>query len=198
MDSPAAKDPTAAPDEALPRKSGTGLSSVSIGLVVLLVAFMVVQGVLESRSKRQFLPVGQPAPEFTMSKLTGGEVTLSSLKGKVVMLDFWATWCPPCVEEMPSLVKLAKEYEARGVVFVAANRDDADEARAKVSVFSQRRVPDLPPFVAFPESSTAIDYKVVALPTLYFLDRQGRVVAGNTGYATERQLRQRLENALAQ
>ncbi len=79
-----------------------------IGLLVLGVPLMIYQGVREAEQAKAVEP-GKPAPELEAERLGGGSLKLSDFKGKVVMLDFWATWCPPCVEEMPTLVKLAKD-----------------------------------------------------------------------------------------
>lgn len=58
--------------------------------------------------------LGQPAPAFTLERLGGGKLSSKDLPGRVVLVDFWATWCPPCVDEMPFLARIAKEYENRG------------------------------------------------------------------------------------
>lgn len=161
-----------------------------LGLVVL-----VLLGIQEAR-RAQLVADGTPAPSFQMQRYEGGTLTLEELKGKVVMLDFWATWCPPCREEMPSLVKLAKEYEAQGLVFVAANRDDPDSAPSEVRRFIKRHQPDLAPYVVYAPDEMAMAFQVVALPTLYFLDRDGRVIDAQRGMLSEDALRRRVERAL--
>jgi peroxiredoxin len=65
--------------------------------------------------------VGQPAPDFTLSDLQGRSYTLSQLRGKVVIVNFWATWCPPCRAEMPSMEKLHRELADQGLVMLAVN-----------------------------------------------------------------------------
>src|SRR5207302_7645992 len=66
---------------------------------------------------------GQRAPEFALTSLKGPKVTLSALRGKVVLIDFWAQWCEPCKKELPQLEKLAREYAGKGVVVLTVNID---------------------------------------------------------------------------
>lgn len=139
---------------------------------------------------------GQPAAAFTLETWEGGKVSLAALRGKVVMIDFWATWCPPCVEEMPTLVKLAKEYESRGLVFVAASRDEPETWKTDVSLFAERSAKDLTRYVAWADDATGDAYHVSVLPTLYFVDRQGNVQEAYSGFADEKSLRARIEQAL--
>ena len=65
--------------------------------------------------------IGQPAPDFTLSDLNGRSYTLSQLRGKVVIVNFWATWCPPCRAEMPSMERLHRELSGEGLVMLAVN-----------------------------------------------------------------------------
>jgi peroxiredoxin len=74
--------------------------------------------------------IGAMAPDFTVTD-SDRSVTLSQLRGKVVVLNFWATWCPPCVEEMPSLVQLQKMVQGKGVIVLAVSEDDDDAAYHK-------------------------------------------------------------------
>ncbi|MBS1963283.1 MAG: TlpA family protein disulfide reductase [Bdellovibrionales bacterium] len=71
--------------------------------------------------------IGEPLPDLVFHSLDGKAVKLSDLKSKVVLINFWATWCGPCVKEMPSLQKLAAEYEKRGLSVVGVNVDDNPE-----------------------------------------------------------------------
>ena len=81
---------------------------VAGSLITLGVLGMVFTGVQELR-RMKHLTQGTLAAPFTLERWSGGPLTLGELRGKVVMIDFWATWCPPCVEEMPTLVRLARE-----------------------------------------------------------------------------------------
>ncbi|HVG58695.1 MAG TPA: redoxin domain-containing protein, partial [Hyalangium sp.] len=97
---------------------GEFASKVLLGLTAVFgLAGLLYLGVMEAQ-RGKLVPDGAAPPSFQMERYGGGKLALSDLRGKVVMLDFWATWCPPCQEEMPSLVKLAKEYESQGLVFV--------------------------------------------------------------------------------
>ncbi|WP_171446573.1 TlpA family protein disulfide reductase [Corallococcus carmarthensis] len=172
-------------------KAKTALSVVAVlGLAAL--AFL---GVREAQRAR-LVPDGVSPPSFQLTKHEGGSLALSDLKGRVVMLDFWATWCPPCREEMPSLVKLAKEYESQGLVFVAASRDDGATAPQEVDYFLQRFQPELRPYVVYADDNVARAFEVNALPTLYFLDRDGKVIDAQRGMLSEDGLRRRIERAL--
>jgi thiol-disulfide isomerase/thioredoxin len=155
-------------------------------------AYLGVQEALRAR----LTPDGAVAPDFKLQKYDGGTMALSDLRGKVVMLDFWATWCPPCHEEMPSLVKLAKEYEGKGLAFVAASRDDMPDAPLFVEEYVKSRMPELAPYVVYASDELAMAFQVNALPTLYFLDREGRVVDAQRGMLSEDALRRRVERAL--
>ena len=74
-------------------------------------------------------PAGDPAPDFDLQRLDGGRVSLDDLKGKTVLLDFWATWCPPCVLEVPELNAFYAEYRDRGVEVLAISIDDDEPAQ---------------------------------------------------------------------
>lgn len=82
--------------------------------------------------------VKRPAPDFTFRTLDGRELTLSSFRGKVLVLDFWASWCPPCRDEIPVLVELARQYEGRGVDVVGLSLEDPKEDRETVAAFLEK------------------------------------------------------------
>jgi len=141
-------------------------------------------------------PVGRPAPDFTLALFSGGTLTLHSLKGKPVVLNFWASWCVPCREETPLLVRLHKIYGPRGIVFVGVNvEDDAGAAR---SFFVQYHV-DYP--VVRSVDDRLIDaYAIPGLPTTAFIGANGIVVdkftGGFVGPSGEKGLVTRLERLL--
>ncbi|WP_407667006.1 TlpA family protein disulfide reductase [Myxococcus guangdongensis] len=184
-----------APPPAKP--TGVGTKVFMALLAGLGLAGVVYLGVLEAR-RSQLVPDGAAAPSFEMKRHEGGVLKLEELRGQVVMLDFWATWCPPCREEMPALVKLAKEYESQGLVFLAASRDDGDMAPKLVDSFIRKHLPDLKPYVVYADDDMARAFEVNALPTLYFLDREGKVTDAQRGALSEDALRRRIERALKQ
>jgi len=160
---------------------------------VLLALGVVLAAVMES-SRAVLLPPGAAAPETRLVMLDGGRVTLSSLKGKWVLVDFWATWCPPCVEEMPYLVKVAEAYGPRGLTFLAVNQDGAGETR-EVQSFAEG-VPGLRPYVALAPNGLPSDWRVDVLPTLYLVGPDGTVVERRRGQVSEAWLRETLDARL--
>ncbi len=123
--------------------------------------------------------LNQPAPEATLQPLEGEPVSLSSLKGKVVVLDFWATWCKPCVMSMPGVAALAKEMKGREVVFFAVNQM---EGREKVTAFLEQEKLDIP--VALDaDGSSARAFGVRGIPHLVVIGPDGVVRQVHIGYA---------------
>lgn len=118
------------------------------------------------------------APDFTLPTLSGESVRLSGFRGKVVLLNFWATWCVPCRTEMPTIEDLYQRYKDRGLEVVAVNLDALStagvEAFVKEVAVSFRIVLD-------PAWTTARAYRVVGLPTTYLIDRAGNVVVREVG-----------------
>ncbi|GHG92906.1 TlpA disulfide reductase family protein [Comamonas sp. JC664] len=178
-----------------PKPGGGGMKVVLGALAALGLGGVVYLGVLEAQ-RAKLVPDGASAPSMEMPRHGGGTLKLDDLKGQVVMLDFWATWCPPCREEMPALVKLAKEYEPQGLVFVAASRDDGDRAPKLVDAFMRNHLPDLAPYVVYADDNMARAFQVTALPTLYFLDRDGKVIDAQRGSLSEDAIRRRIDRAL--
>lgn len=168
-------------------------NAVLIGAAVLGLGAVLVVGIGESKRTAGQARVGEPAPDFVMPRYGGGQVSLAELRGRVVMLNFWASWCGPCVEELPYMVKLAREFEDRGLTFVAASRDDAP---ADVGIFLDRRVPDAAPYVTISSDAMAGAYAVQALPMTYFIDREGKVLELQRGKVSEASLRRMIEQAL--
>jgi thiol-disulfide isomerase/thioredoxin len=166
-----------------------------LALVSLLALAVMYLGIHDAREDAR-IRKGAAAPPFKVARYSGGKVSLEELRGKVVMLDFWATWCAPCAAEMPTLTKLAGEYESAGLVFLAANRDDAGAASALVKGFVAQRAPNLGKSVVFADDQMAASYGLQALPTLYFIGRDGRVLESHSGYASESHLRRQIESAL--
>lgn len=140
---------------------------------------------------------GELVPDFTLPRLGGGTVTLSQLRGKVVVIDFWATWCPPCRAEMPWLVPMAMRLESRGVVFVAISEDDPPGQVPLVNEFAAQ-VPGLERFAVLGDPQIEARYGVDSLPSLFIVDRQGRLVTSAVGAADEDKVVKFIEKLAAQ
>ncbi len=142
------------------------------------------------------LSAGAPAPEFAASRMEDGQpFALTELRGKVVLLSFWASWCGPCRREMPILQKLEAQYRDQGLSLVTANMDDPD-ARAEVVPAFLEKLGGAPPRVVYPSDQTGRDWHAGTLPTLYVLGRQGQLLLGHSGSMTEGELRAQIEAAL--
>jgi peroxiredoxin len=111
-----------------------------------------------------------PAPAFSVATPDGGTLRLDELKGKVVFLNFWATWCEPCLEEMPAMERLSRAYRDRGLVVLALSADR--EGASVVRPFLKRHNLTFPVGLDA-DHSVARLYRVWALPSTFILDRTG-------------------------
>ena len=128
--------------------------------------------------------VGAPAPDFTLKDLSGHEVALSSHTGHVVLINFWATWCGPCLVEMPAIERRYEALKDEGFVVLAV---DDDEAITDVSAFAREL--DLT-FTVLLDPGAAVNdlYRVRGLPTSFVVDREGVIQQLHIGLMTEEQL----------
>ncbi|HEY2773883.1 MAG TPA: TlpA disulfide reductase family protein [Candidatus Binatia bacterium] len=134
---------------------------------------------------------------LVLEDLSGRRASLASLRGKVVLLNFWATWCQPCVAELPVLADLARRYHERGLVVVAASLDDKS-ARAAV----ERVAGSMPEGVQVWIGATNDDMQRLhlgaAVPVTVLIDRNGGVRARERGTLAQGQLDEKVESALGQ
>jgi len=173
----------------------------------ILMLVSLVTGILWTVDSRVPSAVGAPlssspspregflAPDFTLDTLDGTKATLSELRGRIVLINLWATWCPPCRAEMPALENAYKQYKDSGVVVLGLNVTNQDSEK------------DIPPFVdefglTFPilldrDGSVSALYQLKGLPTTYFVNREGiirTVVVG--GPMNETFIRSKIEALL--
>jgi len=119
--------------------------------------------------------VGSPAPDFSAKDISGQPVKLADLKGKVVLLDFWATWCPPCRVEIPNLLEIQRKFKDSKFVLVSVSLDRdlpaarkfvADKEMGWVHIVDRDACRDI-----------ADKYQVEYIPSTFIIDRQGKIVA---------------------
>ena len=119
-----------------------------------------------------------PAPSFSLPALDGGSVNLEDYRGRFVLLNFWATWCPPCLEEMPSMERLSHRLEDHRFAVLAVSLDE--EGAAAVAPFIERL--EVTFGVALdPHSKVGTLYGANELPTTFLIDPLGRVIAAAKG-----------------
>jgi cytochrome c biogenesis protein CcmG, thiol:disulfide interchange protein DsbE len=149
---------------------------VLAGQTLAIAAVGVLAGLLVWKLTHQPPPprVGERAPAFSLQRLNGaGPVSLASLRGKIVVLNFFASWCAPCKREAPVLEKVWQDYRSRGVVVLGVDSgDEASDARRFMSAHGVT----YPVVVDQNESLAKGSYALLGFPTTYVLNRAGRVV----------------------
>jgi len=124
----------------------------------------------------QILP-GQEAPAFELPRLDGTTVRLADLRGKVVLLNFWATWCKPCEDEMPAMQRLYEALRGTDFEMLAVS---LDEEREPVVAF-QKRLGLTFPILHDPEKAVSVAYQTYRYPESYLIGRDGRILARYIG-----------------
>lgn len=163
------------------RAVGTGVRRCAVrlchglraGLWVMLIVVLAVAG-----CQRGGKLVGSQAPEFSLSDLSGRTVTLASLRGKIVFLNLWATWCEPCRAEMPAMQRLYTQLRGPDFEMLAVSADQ--EGREVVERFVKELALTFP-VLPDPHLQIAERYRVTGYPETFIIDRNGRIVAHEIG-----------------
>lgn len=128
--------------------------------------------------------------DFTLTDLDGRQWTLKSLHGKVVLVNFWATWCPPCRKELPDLQELSKRFKDQGLVVLAISDEDIEKVKPFVEEHQLTY-----PILLDPGSKVAKDFAVDGIPKTFIYDRDGKLVAQAIDMRTQKQFLAMLEKA---
>jgi cytochrome c biogenesis protein CcmG/thiol:disulfide interchange protein DsbE len=175
------------PTEVSPKRDLSARLLIAVGLVILA---LLAYGLFSSR------PAGRPqrgenAPDFTLALLDGSDVTLSDLRGQVVVLNFWASWCSPCRREAPALQRVWETYQDRDVAFVGVTyRDAKDASLAFIQEYGLTYPNGLDE-----QGQISDDYGVTAVPETYVIDREGRVAWFQIGEVQAETLARQVEQA---
>ena len=186
-----APDPTSTAPEV-----GAGsarIIALVVGLLIVALLGLMIWGIgKRAQGTTGDMPVTtRPAPAFTVPLFEGGQFDLAAMKGKPVLVNFWASWCIPCEEEAATLEKMSKAYKDR-VAFIGVNVQDTDPlARGFLKKFS----------ITYPNGRDAlgaisVDYGMSGVPESYFVDRGGQLVRKWQGPLDEPRLRQFLDDLL--
>jgi len=152
------------------------VSTRPLAVVLVVCAVAALGAWIALRTPRP--PRVRVAPSFVLPDLQGKAVKMEDLRGKVVLLNLWTTWCPPCVQEMPTLEELAKKMEGRDFMLLAVNED---EDSSRVAPWIQER--GFTFSVLLDERGmVGADLRVSGYPETFIVDRQGRIVHHHIGY----------------
>jgi cytochrome c biogenesis protein CcmG/thiol:disulfide interchange protein DsbE len=182
----------AMPEEAKEKTGGR----VSLGAII---AFALILGLLAMLGWRMYkISQGQVdsgmAPDFTLTSFDGETLTLSELRGQVVIINFWASWCPPCREEAPYLEATWRKYKDQGVVFIGV--DYVDTETAALSYIEEFDIT----YFNGPDVGTRIsyDYNMKGVPETFFVAKNGEIRGVKIGPLYPPELDQRIEELLAE
>ena len=167
--------------------------------IAAIVAAMLFAGIRISRNNRangaaKGQLIGNLAPDFELQTLDGKNFKLSDLRGKAVLLNFWATYCGPCKIEMPWFVELQKEYGPQGFQIVGVANDDAGSE--DIAKFAKEMGVNYPILIG--KDSVSDSYKVSVLPTTFFLDRDGKLIAREFGLVSRSVFVDHIKKAMSQ
>lgn len=165
-----------------------------VALGILTIALLGLLGAQAwTRSAQDVgVDVGQLAPDFTLTDLEGNQVSLSDFRGKIVFINFWATWCVPCRVEMPEIEAVYQQYKDRDVVVIGVDLfEPEDEVRQYVQQGGYSWT-----FVIDTTGEVAASYEVAAIPTSFFIDGEGIIRAVNIGAMTKRAMEAKLAEAM--
>src|SRR5262249_55476904 len=137
--------------------------------------------------------VGRPAMAFALTSYAGAPMSLETLRGKVVLLNFWASWCfPACYDEAPVLESTWRAYRERGLVILGVDIQDTEPAASKFIKQFELTFPNAPD----PQGKVSIDYGVYGVPETFIIDKRGRIRHKVVGAVDERDLKAKLEPLL--
>jgi cytochrome c biogenesis protein CcmG/thiol:disulfide interchange protein DsbE len=166
-------------------KAGWITAAAAIGFVLILGYGL----------RPQFVsPIGAPAPDFTLSLFDGGELSLADLRGLVVVVNFWASWCAPCRDEAPVLERIWREYKDKGAILVGVNVNDVTtKAMAFIEEFNIT-YPNGPD----PYNRISRAYGITGVPETFLIAKDGRLAKHYIGPISDARLRAALEELLQQ
>ena len=192
---PSQVDPSAAPVQPPPPARRNPLALVVVALVAAVMLYFGFHAARRSGTNHPAgVGYGTTAPDFTLETLDGKSVSLSSLRGKAVLVNFWATWCEPCKIETPWLIDLQKQYGSEGLQVIGIAMDDSG-SKADISQFAKEKGMNYP--VLLGKESVGDAYGgVPGLPESFFVGRDGKIVDRMIGLHNRSEIEDSVKKAL--
>ena len=156
------------------RLSPRAVGAVTVGLLIAGILSLLAFGLLNKESvtgRSGIARLQKPAPEFTLTLFDGGQLTLSQYQGQPMVINFWASWCPPCRQEAPLLERTWRSYKQDGVLFVGVDMQDTEaEGMAYLQEYD----------ITYPngldrDGKISVEYGVIGLPVTFFVNSDGIV-----------------------
>ena len=170
-----------------------GLLGIVVFIVFMLVISLIYQFISANYgvnkgdgniNTEQSNEIGQTASNFTVKDKAGKNVSLADFKGKPVVVNFWASWCPPCKEEMPFFNEVYKEVGSEVEFMMVDLVDGSRETQAKAKAFIKDNNYSFPVYFDT-DKSASIAYSIYSIPTTIFIDKTGKIVQTHTGALTK-------------
>ena len=162
-----------------------------LSVIAIVLMGLLVTGMGKSAAEG---PARQPAADFQLTDLNGKPLSLSALKGKVVLLDFWATWCPPCRMELPHFQELYAAYQGKGLEMVGLS---VSEKADTVKAFVQQNNLTYPIAIDTPQIEQSYG-GIRGIPTTFLIDKQGQIAKKYIGYQDKSVFEQEIQRLLAE
>jgi len=181
-------------------------NALAILVIALVVAVMIYAGVRSSRGPKTTAVIGNPeplqpneakgkqAPDFSLQDLDGRPVKLSDYRGKAVLLNFWATFCGPCKEEMPWLVELQKQYGPQGLQIIGVALDDS----GKDTIVKYVKQMGVNYTILQGQDSVGDAYGAIGLPATYYIDRNGKIIDSALGLVSRGEIEDNIKKSLVE
>ena len=163
-------------------------------MIRMILVLLVLCTASAPLSAQRALELGQAAPQFRLKLLSGGEASLSQFKGHPVVVNFWATWCKPCRQEMPEIIAAYQAHRAQHLEILAVNLSDQDKMKDVRKFVAEMALPF--PVLLDQKGKTREQYRLITVPTSIFIDTEGMVRKINAGPISARVLHEDIAEIL--
>jgi thiol-disulfide isomerase/thioredoxin len=151
-------------------------------LIFLLISMCLVSCTKSDTGTEKLSPsqTAGMAPDFVLKDIEGKDIQLSRFKGKMVVLEFWATWCPPCKATIPELIAMQEKYAGKGLVVLGISIDEGGDLASKLSAFSKANKINYPILLGSEEVSRA--YGIMSVPATFLIGKDNKIITEYKGY----------------